>query len=70
MNSVNDLPQSRGIHAAVAFVLGATCVPLVESSYVPTSSASFTAATANLPVGRAVLGADFDNGQTEVSTER
>ena len=48
-----DLPQSRGIHAAVAFVLGATCVPLLESSLVPTSFASFTAATANLPVGRA-----------------
>jgi len=27
-----DLPQSRGIHAAVAFVLGATCVPLVKST--------------------------------------
>jgi len=44
-------PQSCGIHAAVAFVLGAMCVPLVESSLVPTSSAAFTAATENLPVG-------------------
>jgi predicted transcriptional regulator len=47
-----DLPQSRGIHAAVAFVLGATCAGLLKSSLVPTSSASFTAATANLPVRR------------------
>lgn len=29
-----DLPQSRGIHAAVAFVLGATSVPSLESSLV------------------------------------
>jgi hypothetical protein len=48
------LPQSRGIHAAVAFVLGATCAALLESSLVQTSLGSFTAATANLPVRRRI----------------
>jgi hypothetical protein len=48
------LPHGRGIYAAVAFVLGATCVLLLKSSLVPTPLPSFTAATANLPVGRSV----------------
>ena len=34
VTDITDLPQSRGIHAAGAFVLGATCVPLLKSSLV------------------------------------
>ena len=35
MTANTDLPQSRGFKATVAFVLGATCVPLLKSSLVP-----------------------------------